>query len=94
MANKVRKRKARNSKMPASIGWFDVPADDLGRAKVREVSSSGKRVLAHRYRWPGLVARQRSAAAYASWSYDHDLCHRPKPGQGRSESAEPLRNCL
>ena len=26
-------RKAKNSKMSASICWFEVPADDLGRAK-------------------------------------------------------------
>jgi len=33
MAKKTQKRKAKNSKMPASICWFEVPADDLGRAK-------------------------------------------------------------
>ena len=33
MAKKAQKRKAKNSKMPASICWFEVPADDLGRAK-------------------------------------------------------------
>jgi predicted enzyme related to lactoylglutathione lyase len=29
----TQKRKAKTSKMPASICWFEVPADDLGRAK-------------------------------------------------------------
>jgi uncharacterized protein len=33
MARRAQKRKANNSKMPASICWFEVPADDLGRAK-------------------------------------------------------------
>lgn len=33
MAKKTQKRKAKNSKMSASICWFEVPADDLGRAK-------------------------------------------------------------
>ena len=33
MAKKVQKRKATSSTMPASICWFEVPADDLGRAK-------------------------------------------------------------
>ncbi len=33
MAKQAQKRKAKNSKMPASICWFEVPADDLGRAK-------------------------------------------------------------
>jgi predicted enzyme related to lactoylglutathione lyase len=33
MAKTAQKRKAKNSKMPASICWFEVPADDLGRAK-------------------------------------------------------------
>lgn len=33
MASRAQKRKANNSKMPASICWFEVPADDLGRAK-------------------------------------------------------------
>lgn len=33
MAKKTQMRKAKNSKMPASICWFEVPADDLGRAK-------------------------------------------------------------
>lgn len=33
MAKQTQKRKAKNSKMPASICWFEVPADDLKRAK-------------------------------------------------------------
>ena len=33
MAKGTQKRKAKNSKMPASICWFEVPADDLNRAK-------------------------------------------------------------
>lgn len=33
MAKKAQKRNAKSSKMPASICWFEVPADDLGRAK-------------------------------------------------------------
>ena len=33
MAKKTKKRKAKLSKMPASICWFEMPADDLGRAK-------------------------------------------------------------
>lgn len=33
MAKKAQKRTVKTSKMPASICWFDVPADDLGRAK-------------------------------------------------------------
>ena len=33
MAKNAQKRKAKNPKMPASICWFEVPADDLGRAK-------------------------------------------------------------
>lgn len=33
MAKKTKKRKATLSKMPASICWFEVPADDLTRAK-------------------------------------------------------------
>jgi predicted enzyme related to lactoylglutathione lyase len=33
MAKKGQNRKAKSSKMPASICWFDVPADDLRRAK-------------------------------------------------------------
>lgn len=33
MAKKAQKPKAKNSKMPTSICWFEVPADDLGRAK-------------------------------------------------------------
>lgn len=33
MAKKAQKPKAKNSKMPASICWFEVPADDLERAK-------------------------------------------------------------
>lgn len=32
-AKQTQKRKAKNSKIPASICWFEVPADDLGRAK-------------------------------------------------------------
>ena len=33
MAKKTKKRKAKISQIPASVCWFDVPADDLGRAK-------------------------------------------------------------
>lgn len=33
MAKKPQKRKMKTSKMPASICWFEVPADDLDRAK-------------------------------------------------------------
>src|SRR6185503_18632645 len=33
MAKQAQKRTMKNSKMPASICWFEVPADDLGRAK-------------------------------------------------------------
>ena len=33
MAKQTHKRKAKNATMPASICWFEVPADDLGRAK-------------------------------------------------------------
>lgn len=33
MAKKTKKRQAKLSRMPASICWFEVPADDLGRAK-------------------------------------------------------------
>ena len=33
MAKTAQKRKTKNSKVPASICWFEVPADDLGRAK-------------------------------------------------------------
>ena len=33
MAKPVQKRKTKPSKTAASVVWFDVPADDLGRAK-------------------------------------------------------------
>jgi predicted enzyme related to lactoylglutathione lyase len=33
MAKQTHKRKAKNAPMPASLCWFEVPADDLGRAK-------------------------------------------------------------
>ena len=33
MAKRTQKRKAKTSKIPASICWFEVPADDLDRAK-------------------------------------------------------------
>lgn len=33
MAKKAQKRKVKTSKMPASVCWFEVPADDLDRAK-------------------------------------------------------------
>ena len=33
MAKRVQKRKVQPSRPAASICWFDVPADDLGRAK-------------------------------------------------------------
>lgn len=33
MAKKTKKRKVKISQIPASVCWFDVPADDLGRAK-------------------------------------------------------------
>jgi predicted enzyme related to lactoylglutathione lyase len=33
MAKYAQKRQANSSTMPASICWFEVPADDLGRAK-------------------------------------------------------------
>ncbi len=33
MVKPTRKRRAKTLKMPASICWFEVPADDLGRAK-------------------------------------------------------------
>ena len=33
MAKRVQKRSVKQSKMSASIVWFDFPADDLGRAK-------------------------------------------------------------
>lgn len=33
MAKKTKKRKSKLSKMPASICWFEVPANDLDRAK-------------------------------------------------------------
>ncbi len=34
MAKLVQKRKIKPSQPPASVCWFDVPADDLGRAKM------------------------------------------------------------
>ena len=33
MAKPVQKRKAKSSRTAASVCWFDVPADDMGRAK-------------------------------------------------------------
>jgi hypothetical protein len=33
MPKKAQKQKTKNSKMPASVCWFDVPADDLHRAR-------------------------------------------------------------
>lgn len=33
MAKRTQKRTAKNTKMPARICWFEVPADDLKRAK-------------------------------------------------------------
>ena len=33
MAKKTKKRKAHISQIPASVCWFEVPADDLNRAK-------------------------------------------------------------
>ena len=33
MAKPVQKRKAKSSRAAASVCWFDVPADDMGRAK-------------------------------------------------------------
>ena len=33
MAKRVQKRKVKSSQPAASVCWFDVPADDLGRAK-------------------------------------------------------------
>ena len=33
MAKQTQKKKSKTSKMPASICWFEVPADDLGRAQ-------------------------------------------------------------
>lgn len=33
MAKQTRKRKVKKSGMPASICWFEVPADDMARAK-------------------------------------------------------------
>jgi uncharacterized protein len=33
MAKPVQKRKVQSSRPAASVCWFDVPADDLGRAK-------------------------------------------------------------
>ena len=33
MAKPVQKRKVKQSQTTASVCWFDVPADDLGRAK-------------------------------------------------------------
>ncbi|MFZ3013906.1 MAG: VOC family protein [Nitrospira sp.] len=33
MAKNSQKRKTRKAKMPASLCWFEVPADDLSRAK-------------------------------------------------------------
>ena len=33
MAKRTQKNTSKSSKVPASICWFDVPADDLGRAK-------------------------------------------------------------
>lgn len=34
MVKPTRKRKAKTSQMPASICWFDIPGDDLDRAKI------------------------------------------------------------
>lgn len=33
MAKSVQKRKAKSSRTTASVCWFDVPANDMGRAK-------------------------------------------------------------
>ena len=83
MAKRAQKRKVQPSRPAASVCWFDVPADDLGRAKTFYRSLFGwkfaKLSAAVADYWhidtggKDAIAGWWALAPYASWTQHHGL---------------------